>query len=26
MLEKLLAQIEHRCEELRKALPQNVWL
>jgi len=26
MLEKLLAQIEHRCEELRKELPQNVWL
>ena len=26
MLEKLLAQIERRCEELRKELPQNVWL
>ena len=26
MLDKLLAQIERRCEELRKELPQNVWL
>jgi hypothetical protein len=26
MLDKLLIQIERRCEELRKELPQNVWL
>ena len=26
MIEKLALEIERRCEELRKELPQNVWL